>query len=652
MSETSDLTQPTRYFTFWSMEPPYKDGRLRYHLGQAAMLELMEALATSGCEVSAVVCDPPVILNSRSRPESDSQRATIERFLRTTGSETMAVLRMSDLCRDARRADPGRFEHIEDAVVSHFKLFHVAASELHLSEQARRDLSAYRAPVAGEPPVSLAGPLAELGRRFAGDAEDLLQLLYAFVNRPTWFESHNLAATAAMLSHLVVSAPQISTVILEAERNAYSWLTLRALAHHPDQRDRLLTEFPQLRLTRSVPSIAGGVSMRLAEADSCLFIDSPQLDVAARLRSASPVALTNVAARLGEYSGAPGGDVSIEQVLRKYRERARSAGLLATVEPTSPDGDKEVHLILRGGGAKGVSLVGATDTLWPHYHFRAFWGTSAGAIVAVLLGAGYQPAEVLAVLKETPISSLVGGGRIKRYWNLLRHGVLHADERVRPWLDSVLSAKIDSAGPVRMRDLPFHTTIFAAQTGVGTLRFDSQGENADAPVSFAVRSSIAIPFVFSPTSKDGTNVYDGGLTNNFPLRQFRLSRHGEEPFLGVLVRPDSNSSSLPWWRRRLPVVNDIFDIWTGQDEVATIDQFRDQLVVIDTFPVGTLDLSLSMAEIEFLVSAGRAEAALFLSERGTLTKEEAESAQQIASNLRNEVSKSRKYAGRRARRTE
>src|SRR4051794_28244115 len=97
---TSGVQPARRYLTFWSMEPPYKDGRLRYHLGQVFMLAEMQRLLAEGNEVSAVVCDPPVILNARSRPESDSQRVTIERFLHAVQTDGIGLLRLSDLCRD------------------------------------------------------------------------------------------------------------------------------------------------------------------------------------------------------------------------------------------------------------------------------------------------------------------------------------------------------------------------------------------------------------------------------------------------------------------------------------------------------------------------------------------------------------------------
>jgi len=59
-------------------------------------------------------------------------------------------------------------------------------------------------------------------------------------------------------------------------------------------------------------------------------------------------------------------------------------------------------LVFEGGGAKGAAFVGALEVLAAagHTHRRSV-GTSAGAITATLLGAGYSAAELLQATSET-----------------------------------------------------------------------------------------------------------------------------------------------------------------------------------------------------------------------------------------------------------
>src|SRR5439155_2226518 len=61
-------------------------------------------------------------------------------------------------------------------------------------------------------------------------------------------------------------------------------------------------------------------------------------------------------------------------------------------------------MVFEGGGAKGTAFVGALDVLFVAGHkHRRLIGTSAGAITATLLGAGYSAAELLdAVNQKVP----------------------------------------------------------------------------------------------------------------------------------------------------------------------------------------------------------------------------------------------------------
>jgi NTE family protein len=57
--------------------------------------------------------------------------------------------------------------------------------------------------------------------------------------------------------------------------------------------------------------------------------------------------------------------------------------------------------VFEGGGAKGVAFVGALEVLKQHGHtLRRYIGTSAGAITATLLAAGYTTEEMMAAVME------------------------------------------------------------------------------------------------------------------------------------------------------------------------------------------------------------------------------------------------------------
>ena len=65
----------------------------------------------------------------------------------------------------------------------------------------------------------------------------------------------------------------------------------------------------------------------------------------------------------------------------------------------SNEQEKPVDLVFEGGGVKGIGLVGAYSVLEERdYQPVNMAGSSAGAIVAALVAAGYSADELYAVM--------------------------------------------------------------------------------------------------------------------------------------------------------------------------------------------------------------------------------------------------------------
>ncbi|MBC8507297.1 MAG: patatin-like phospholipase family protein [Anaerolineales bacterium] len=66
-----------------------------------------------------------------------------------------------------------------------------------------------------------------------------------------------------------------------------------------------------------------------------------------------------------------------------------------------------INAVFEGGGVKGVGLVGAVSvTEEMGYQFRSVAGTSAGAIVAAMLAAGYTAGDMKDILDELNYNDL------------------------------------------------------------------------------------------------------------------------------------------------------------------------------------------------------------------------------------------------------
>jgi NTE family protein len=207
--------------------------------------------------------------------------------------------------------------------------------------------------------------------------------------------------------------------------------------------------------------------------------------------------------------------------------------------------DRRVDAVFEGGGVKGIALIGAAAVIEAAgYQFYNLAGTSAGAIVAALLGAGYTAAELQSILMDLDFTTLTDPATVLSriplvggYLGILTDlGMYKGDvflTRMREWLaakgvrtfgDVVLPGETET----RYR---FRVHVVASDISRGNLVILPD----DAPVygieperlevAWAVRMSMSIPYFFTPVTVTNTlgqqcYVVDGGLLSNFPIELF------------------------------------------------------------------------------------------------------------------------------------
>jgi predicted acylesterase/phospholipase RssA len=293
-------------------------------------------------------------------------------------------------------------------------------------------------------------------------------------------------------------------------------------------------------------------------------------------------------------------------------------------------------LVMKGGGIKGLAFAGALLELERHFSFDIFSGASAGAITAVLLGAGYTPTEIRETLAETSFGTFFDASWLRAAWNLLTTYGLYTGDVCERWIRDLLAKKIKAMGRIEMRHL-HDSVIYACAPGQGTVVFDSRGCNKNVDAAFAARCSMSIPFIFRPMTVEQRRVYDGGMRNNFPVARFLADNPGR-PFLALYLGEPLG------FRKSQFVLSELLDIWLGGDELAIIDSHRDSVAVINPKPISTLDFALSKNETEFLLKAGQAAAMRLVFQRkmdSAPTEAEVKAAEDAVEVLRKELTAAR-----------
>ncbi len=161
---------------------------------------------------------------------------------------------------------------------------------------------------------------------------------------------------------------------------------------------------------------------------------------------------------------------------------------------------RNVALVLGGGGARGFAHIGAIEALSEHgYRISSVAGTSMGALVGGLYAAGK-----LADLREMAT-------------HLSRKQIMQLMD-ISPGLDHIASGRhfvqmLDSlVGDLLIEDLPIPFCCCATDVVSGQETVFSHG-----PLKMAIRASVSIPCFFKPVF-DGQHIYvDGSIHNLLPL---------------------------------------------------------------------------------------------------------------------------------------
>lgn len=307
----------------------------------------------------------------------------------------------------------------------------------------------------------------------------------------------------------------------------------------------------------------------------------------------------------------------------------------------------KVGVVLAGGGAKGAAHIGVLmylEEMGIPVDYVA--GTSMGSIIGGLYALGYTPVDMNRIIKGIDWSFYMSNSVARRDMSvqmkerkdsylltvpfgtksksdrndktiedakayLKRAGEIINDEQSSDIIRSLPSGIIDGNNLINLfndlsigyqdsmdfRDLPIPYACVTTDMLDGSEYVIKSGK-----IAYAMRSSMAIPVVFSPVSYDNKLLVDGGMVNNFPTDVCRDM--GADVIIGVELdkgfKVDSKEiNSLPGMLSQLMSI-----VTSGHN--ADNRQICDVYIRPDVSGYGTL--SFDAASIDSLVARGYKEA--------------------------------------------
>lgn len=188
-------------------------------------------------------------------------------------------------------------------------------------------------------------------------------------------------------------------------------------------------------------------------------------------------------------------------------------------------------LIISGGGTRSIAIIGTLrylETSGILNKIKKYAGSSAGAMISLLLNVGYTPDEIYNYV-FTQDSSSVYDNYLKIPYNLLMHYGLFSGSKIVNSLNELINKKGFDKN-ISFKELHEKTNKILVLTGSSLTDRDTYYFNyittPDMKVIDAVRISISIPLFFTSVSHTINNVnhlwVDGGLLNNFPIYYFDI----------------------------------------------------------------------------------------------------------------------------------
>jgi len=284
--------------------------------------------------------------------------------------------------------------------------------------------------------------------------------------------------------------------------------------------------------------------------------------------------------------------------------------------------------VFSGGGLKGFALVGAYQVLEAeNFHFKRVAGTSAGAILAAFIAAGYSGKEIECMLEELDVPSLLDPRKtflpmpFMKWINVYNHLGLYKGKALEKWFFQKLADK----GVYTFADLPKGSLkLVASDLSNGriiVLPDDLHKYQIDAntfSVACALRMSCGIPFFFEPvtlkTGKGDSIVVDGGVLSNFPLWIFD-DKEGRKkrPVLGLKLSRSSEEQCPQEIKSGLNLFEALFATMKGAHDERYISRRHEKDIVfipVDDYSATQFDLNEETKET--LLEIGRNRTIQFL----------------------------------------
>ncbi|MCA1054795.1 patatin-like phospholipase family protein [Rossellomorea aquimaris] len=287
----------------------------------------------------------------------------------------------------------------------------------------------------------------------------------------------------------------------------------------------------------------------------------------------------------------------------------------------------DIDGVFSGGGVRGLALIGAYQAIEEKgLRFKRVAGTSAGAIVAAFVAAGYTSGELKDIMEEMDLGHLLDSNAVLpipflKWFRIYYRLGLYKGAALERWIEQKLKAR----GIYTFADLPDKSLrVIASDISNGRLLvlpddLEKYGVPPETfPVARAIRMSASLPYFFEPVklrSLEGTSLLvDGGVLSNFPMWLFdRENVKKVRPVIGVKLSHDFMERPKNKINNAIELYSALFQTMKDAHDARYISRKHEKnIIFIPTKGVLTTEFELSDDSKEELFQMGKHQGEQFL----------------------------------------
>jgi len=198
------------------------------------------------------------------------------------------------------------------------------------------------------------------------------------------------------------------------------------------------------------------------------------------------------------------------------------------------------HLVLSGGGMRGVIFIGALRYIYIenlHKNITHIAANSIGSFVALCITFKLTIEEIEEIIYVSKEDNNLCYVSTKNYYKIISHLGLFSIANFVEHLRKKVRIKYPGIKDITFKEASkkFGINLYFSTTNINRCenRIFSIEDSPDVSVFTACEASMAIPLIFNPVAIEGEYYYDGGFTNNFPIKIF--SHVSKENIIGMVL---------------------------------------------------------------------------------------------------------------------